>query len=180
LRLVAQYFSPTSQAWPHVPFVYSLPTLPLSALPPRPVQPKLLVVGDRLATDVILANRLARSTGWQVDGILTTRIWKYEGIGNAVMRLLEQGAFRGIASARRRLGILDKREGDWHDCLREVDVEKMGKPAEGMRPGALKNSVADRLWRWYGGGLGLGVRWPDALQRLRKASRFPTGKLRVP
>jgi hypothetical protein len=200
--LVAQYFSPTAQDWPNAPVIFTssassssstfpsvssavpaqrrqLPSPPPPSPSPPPLTapplPRLLVVGDRLATDVILANRLARLTGWQVDAVWTLRIWKYEGLANSLMRWLELGAYRGVAAVRRRMDIHDETNApDWQGCLQQAEEEER----TGRRRASL---VSDRLSQWYAGGLGLGVRWPDAIQRLRKACRFPSSdNLRIP
>lgn len=67
-----------------------------TSLPPRPsdVVPRLLVVGDRISTDIILAGRLRSRLGPQavVLGVLTDRIWVPESLGTRALRWIEERA----------------------------------------------------------------------------------------
>ncbi|KWU42923.1 hypothetical protein RHOSPDRAFT_12283, partial [Rhodotorula sp. JG-1b] len=75
----------------------------LSSTPPPPPPSsvfRVLVIGDRLTTDMILARRLSSlslpfSTRRSV-GILTTRLWGREGAGTTLMRTVEKMAVRAF------------------------------------------------------------------------------------
>ncbi|GAA5820120.1 hypothetical protein JCM11491_007248 [Sporobolomyces phaffii] len=66
----------------------------------RPV--RLLVIGDRLATDMILAHRLAhlRSSEIETVGVLTTGLHARERLGTRVLRMCENAARRRLVVAR--------------------------------------------------------------------------------
>ncbi|TNY17282.1 mitochondrial PGP phosphatase-domain-containing protein, partial [Rhodotorula diobovata] len=63
--------------------------------PPTPT--RLLVIGDRLATDMILAHRLsALSFPLSAVPVLTTHLWAREGWGTTLLRWVERGALWGL------------------------------------------------------------------------------------
>ncbi|KAG0139259.1 hypothetical protein CROQUDRAFT_666753 [Cronartium quercuum f. sp. fusiforme G11] len=67
--------------------------------------PRLLIIGDRVSTDIILAGRLRQRLGirpGEVVGILTERVWTHESPGTRLMRWAEARASRtseGVAPA---------------------------------------------------------------------------------
>ncbi|GAA5998924.1 phosphatidylglycerophosphatase [Rhodotorula paludigena] len=116
--------------------------LQTTGTPPRPL--RLLVIGDRLATDMILAHRLSslplspspssfarfpllarifsrarraeRGDERRIEAIpvLTTQLWAREGAGTTLLRGVERAALWGLARRRKRVN----RAGD------EVDWEQ--------------------------------------------------------
>lgn len=84
-------------------------------------RPKIMVIGDRVMTDVVLANRMNR-TRWrqtakafQAVPVLTTRLWQTEGLGTRFMRIMETFAMRRASSYHRRRKV--DAEIEWHDCV---------------------------------------------------------------
>ncbi|GAA97626.1 uncharacterized protein L969DRAFT_87724 [Mixia osmundae IAM 14324] len=55
--------------------------------------PRLAVIGDRVLTDTVLANRLH---SLNAVGILTTRVWTRESLGTRFMRSMEMLALRAL------------------------------------------------------------------------------------
>lgn len=86
---------------------------------------RILVIGDRVMTDVVLANRINRhraNTGSRkvrAIAVLTTTIWEMEGLGSRIMRVIETFATRRVeAFDLRRRGVDDAAE--YSDCLLEA------------------------------------------------------------
>jgi hypothetical protein len=117
---------------------------PLSSSPPQMderTHQKILVIGDRVMTDVLLANRINRlnptlsEQGLQAIPILTTTVWQMEGLGSRIMRALEgfilKRAMKYYGKARRQ-DVLE----EWKDCIRveeEVTVKETVQPAPTIR-----------------------------------------------
>ncbi|KAM0789783.1 hypothetical protein ACM66B_006636 [Microbotryomycetes sp. NB124-2] len=87
---------------------------------PRPTyeaSPILLVVGDRVTTDMVLAHRIANAGSGQsriqTVSVLTTKLLAREGLGTMLMRLLEKAA---VALYERRNRKLAKARDEWADC----------------------------------------------------------------
>lgn len=99
---------------------------------------RLLVVGDRVMTDVVLGNRInvlnarslprPHSMSSQVDPadnteeasfeaipVLTTTVWKMEGLGSRLMRFLEAWSMRQVLRYHRTRRNHDPLP-DWQDC----------------------------------------------------------------
>lgn len=78
-----------------------IPTKSIHPTRPHSV-PKLLVIGDRISTDLILASRLRLRLGsvvhdgGEVLGVLTDRIWSSESFGTRFMRWVEVRMSAGI------------------------------------------------------------------------------------
>ncbi|KAK4051583.1 hypothetical protein OIV83_002723 [Microbotryomycetes sp. JL201] len=88
---------------------------------PRPTpepNPRLLVVGDRVTTDMVLAHRIAslRKDDSQIRtvSVLTTKLLAREGLGTMLMRWLEKAAVT-LYERRHRTRTRDKE--DWTDCI---------------------------------------------------------------
>jgi hypothetical protein len=83
---------------------------------------RILVIGDRVMTDVVLANRINQKR-WrsrsensvQAVSILTTKLWKTEGLGTRFMRVLESFAMRRATTYYRRRS--NVQEANWQDCV---------------------------------------------------------------
>lgn len=106
---------------------------------------KILVIGDRVMTDVLLANRINRLTsptsnessgGVQAIPILTTTVWQMEGLGSRIMRAVEGFVLkRAMAyyTRSRRQDVLR----EWQNCiLAEPDtpaVKEVVKPIPTVR-----------------------------------------------
>lgn len=84
-------------------------------------RPKIMVIGDRVMTDVVLANRMNKkrwrqaASAFQAVPILTTRLWQSEGLGTRFMRVMETFAMRRASSYYRRRKV--DAEIEWHDCV---------------------------------------------------------------
>ncbi|KAG8697110.1 hypothetical protein FRC08_006728 [Ceratobasidium sp. 394] len=82
------------------------PTAPL-VTPTLPSTPRLLIVGDRLMTDILLARTLSPSNHL---GIWTTRLWSRPDL--PVLRYIEQSLLRAVLWSRNqtfRDGVLEQR-----------------------------------------------------------------------
>lgn len=84
--------------------------------------PVIMIIGDRVMTDVILANRMNKrrwrqssSSVLQALPVLTTRLWQKEGFGTRFMRTLEMFAMRRASAyySRRHAETVP----DWYDCV---------------------------------------------------------------
>jgi len=127
--------------YPPAPIVDATPlTSPQSQLDETTHQ-KILIIGDRVMTDVVLANRINRfnptlsAQGLQAIPILTTTIWQMEGLGSRIMRALEgfilKRAMKYYSKARRQ-DVLE----EWKDCIRveeEVSVKEVVSPVPTIR-----------------------------------------------
>lgn len=126
-------------------------------LHPQPL--RVLVVGDRLATDMILASRLSRLRlplslslpaptekgsrrrgpkvqigveGQRIEavGVLTTQLWAREGFGTTAMRAVERAVVRRFQRQKRREG-----EGvDWTRYTAGIEQPKASVVAPAPRP----------------------------------------------
>ncbi|KZT58699.1 hypothetical protein CALCODRAFT_516624 [Calocera cornea HHB12733] len=65
------------------------------ATPRKPIPPRLLVIGDRISTDILLGSRLQGSFS-----IWTKKVWQEESFGVRVARLLEDGVLFGVTRWR--------------------------------------------------------------------------------
>ncbi|KAK9893756.1 hypothetical protein P389DRAFT_108095 [Cystobasidium minutum MCA 4210] len=82
---------------------------------------KIMVIGDRVMTDVVLANRINKkrwrqpATSFEAIPVLTTRLWQTEGLGTRFMRAMETFAMRRASSYYRAKNVDAKVE--WNDCV---------------------------------------------------------------
>lgn len=139
-RLLPQRPSPSSTIWP---------ARLRTPLPPTPVpRPHLLVIGDRLTTDVLLSHRLASlpSSPLSTTSILTTHLHASESLGTAFLRSLERWALHLL---RRRRNT----EGPWDSCIFPSSPLSLPKPVlkrlTGLEVEQLKEPwelVGE--WRW--------------------------------
>lgn len=111
--------------------VHAVESVPTD-IPPQDM--KIAVIGDRVMTDVILANRmnLARSKSANTSmllavPILTTTVWQMEGFGSRIMRVLETFAARKVMRYYRKRGNDPSLE--WVDCVR-ADAAILPSPAK--------------------------------------------------
>lgn len=116
---------------------------------------RILVIGDRVMTDVILGNRMnARSGRVPVDGhsdatfeavpILCTRLWQAEGFLTRVMRNLENLAMRRMFARFTRLnkGVeLD----DWKLCVVREEEATPIEPAV-QKAGTVQDRLRKSFW----------------------------------
>jgi len=94
---------------------------------------KVLVIGDRVMTDIVLANRINRRTSATSKGhkavqaipVLTTTIWEMERPGSQFMRALESFVMTQVVRFQKRRQKLEDLD-DWTDCLHPI--EPMAKP----------------------------------------------------
>lgn len=176
---VARYFSPRPAfpSHPPVPIVWSVPVPPQLPRPDVGLPPRLVVVGDRLTTDVVLASRI-RARGPEVVSVLTDRVWEKERVGTRVMRWMEG---RALALVERRYG---KDPGGWEGCLVATSQERQTEeiagttsdPSQSSTPvvfvttflSTLMRPIVSRLKRWYDGSLGIGFKTPEGWSRWKR------------
>ena len=156
----------------------------------------ILVIGDRVMTDVVLANRMNglhrngnREGALQAVSVLTTTVWEMEGLGSRIMRTLETIALRRVShfyKKRRNLNPLQ----EWSHC-----VAKQEMPVHDQRPArtqrrsfrervmAFLNTLTEPLRNAVATGRSrTRARLESFLQEAREAQygfRFPDGLLRA-
>lgn len=119
----ASTFSIETPEAPQSSISASAPTYPNAS-------PLILVIGDRVMTDVVLANRMNKkrwrqtsTTRLQALPVLTTRLWQKEGLGTRLMRTMETFAMRRASAYYSRKGVdLDQ---SWRDCIIEPEVPQV-------------------------------------------------------
>lgn len=63
----------------------------------------IAIIGDRLSTDIVLANRLSKESGWKVCSVLTTKLpEENEEFGTRLMRRMEWAFYNLIMRWRAR------------------------------------------------------------------------------
>lgn len=118
IRSQALYPTPSSSSFPSsTSILTSSDTSSFSNSLPHQV---LLVIGDRLATDMILSSRLSslsNSTVYRIRAIpiLTTTLHSPEGLGTTILRSIEKLVLRLLRD--RESTIRFQSEGPWNDCL---------------------------------------------------------------
>lgn len=171
-KAVAGHFLDHSSERPNKPAVVWSPRarshLALSSAPPaaRSDRARLLVIGDRVTTDVILAKRIAglKLSDAKLDtvSVLTTRLLAREGLGTTFMRLMEKAALAGYEWRKRRRRVIETAPHadsiDWNDCViysaeaQEVQPRRLRghsivQPISDAEEQQHKRSLADRLLR---------------------------------
>ncbi|ORY52172.1 mitochondrial PGP phosphatase-domain-containing protein, partial [Leucosporidium creatinivorum] len=125
-RAVATHFLPSSSSLPpRAAVVWSTrgrALLEQGPPPKRVANARILVIGDRVTTDMIMAERIAKLgfKGVNVDtiSVLTTTLHAREGLGTTLLRTLERIALWGLERRRKgNLEIAKKGVEEWEDCL---------------------------------------------------------------
>lgn len=180
---VARYFSPRQKdaSYPPVPVVFSPRHRSAEARwdsgrtkERETGRVKVLVVGDRLTTDIILASRLTKilspppsllsrllkskgkakqSEGEEnevtVVSVLTDRIWARERLGTRTMRWMEERMLRYAMWVEGRGGdasALKRRRREWEDCVRSTSLPSSPAPSSTPSPGTwLRGLSTSRL-----------------------------------
>lgn len=214
---IAKYFnySPgvdvNGSVYPPVPIVdvaacsstLSLPPPPPPSPPPLPPSSALdkkkkktttiLVIGDRVMTDVILANRisllrLARAPHLhllEAVPVLTTTVWQMEGSGSRIMRSFEAMAMRRVVAWHRKSGLLSESEDGWQNCVRAATTTVQATVAQTKtkepfylrlmapitRPIATRSKRVREAVEQFGKEgrqAQYGFRWPEGVHRARR------------
>lgn len=139
-KQVAAYFLPAlydaatsssieKQTRPSVVFSPRSRSLARQGLPPvRISRPRLLIIGDRVTTDMILADRIrslktqaVESGSRQVDtvSVLTTELHAREGMGTLFLRNLERFMLWIVERKRTEQQANEDNEASWVDCLKQ-------------------------------------------------------------
>lgn len=161
---------------------------------PPAVSPIILVIGDRVMTDVVLANRinkkhLRQSTSpvLQALPVLTTSLWQKEGLGTRLMRVLETFAMRRASAYYRRKGSASAE--DWRDCVLEpalslrqpAEIRRARRPVYQVFSKAHFNHILSRLGRGiFGMSRRLLAPFFDRLEPILKEARQAQFGFRLP
>lgn len=103
--------------------------------------PKILVIGDRVMTDIVLANRInvqkhsSAVPSFEAIPTLTVTLWQKEGLGTRFMRSLENFAVKRVMrffQTRRNFDALE----EWQNCLVQQPTDVVA--AAQSSPDALK------------------------------------------
>ena len=136
-QIVAEYFQPSPpinlpgkgkerEDYPSAPVVNVHPSIILAATSTSklmPVEARIMVIGDRVMTDIVLANRINRLTksaykSLEAIPVLTTTVWESEGGGSRLMRALETFATKRVLAFYKRRRQCDPAQ-EWKDCITE-------------------------------------------------------------
>lgn len=142
VKAVATHFLPPSTSLPpRTAVVWSSRGRALAdrGLPPTRVDsPRILVIGDRVTTDMIMAHRINKLVlqGSRVEtiSVLTTTLHAREGLGTTFLRSMEKLAVWGLEKRRsRNKEIAVEGAQDWSDCLHSTSAA-VAAPVEVAEP----------------------------------------------
>jgi len=137
--VITRYFASLPAEYPPVeaiPSTTPLPPHPISTIPPS----KLIIVGDRLLTDVLLANKLRALPIW------TTSLWRRELMG---IRAIEIGFLNLVLRFRRWRAKEKKSEEatEWSGFIKAAELERPRERTRLARAMSVVKSVAVAGWR---------------------------------
>ncbi|KAH8918448.1 hypothetical protein BT69DRAFT_1353887 [Atractiella rhizophila] len=133
--------TPTRSASNGTSYDASPPSLPL------PSKPIILIVGDRVLTDVVLSSFLLRSSSFLPLSVLTTSLWAREGVLNTFVRWLEDSVLLG--------GVMRMKRSGWVGPKHEAEIEKIVESLREDRsvedaPVVMKKWTSVQAWREKG------------------------------